>query len=62
MAVIVKPKPLAGPDQMFCMPHTTATVNASPAGGVWSVATGNPANATINPANGSVSGLSVTGK
>ncbi|MBO0952827.1 beta strand repeat-containing protein, partial [Fibrella forsythiae] len=66
IVVTVKPKPSAGMDMtLVCGPlgetPTSATLTASPAGGVWSNATGNPTVATFTPntASTSVGGLAV---
>ncbi len=59
--VDLKPKPSAGNDITgVCTSVGSATLSALPAGGTWSVASGNPTNATISP-TGAVAGMNTVG-
>ncbi len=61
VAVVRKPKPVAGPDQTVCEPVSTVNLTGfSPAGGTWSVQSGSPLGATVSN-SGLVSGMSTNG-
>ncbi|MFN8277889.1 MAG: gliding motility-associated C-terminal domain-containing protein [Chitinophagales bacterium] len=60
--VVVKPKPMAGADQVVCL-YDSATLQAS-GNGTWTILAGNPASITLsnaNAANAVIHGLTTSG-